>query len=114
MVIKRGEVWWVDLPPPGGSGPGFRRPAVVVSADPFNRSRLGTVIIVILTTNLSREDSPGNVRLSRRDSGLLRVSIANVTQLVTIDKRLMRERVKRLPRTTLAKIDDGLRLVFAL
>ncbi len=114
MVIGRGDVWWANLPPPSGSGPGFRRPAVVVSANSFNRSGIGTIILVILTTNMSRADAPGNVRLNRRDTGLTRNSVANVTQLVTLDKHRLIEKVKRLPHPTMAKLDSGLRQALSL
>jgi mRNA interferase MazF len=114
MVIRRGEVWWVNLPSPSGSGPGFLRPAVVVSADPYNSSRIGTVIVVVMTTNLSRADAPGNLRLSKRESGLKRVSVANVTQLATVDKRRLTEKVKRLPQSTMSRIDHGLRQALSL
>jgi len=114
MVIGRGEVWWVSLPPPNGSGPGFRRPAVVVSADAYNHSRIGTVTVVVLTTNLARADAPGNVRLSRRDCGLKRISVANVTQLATVDKNRLLDKVKRLPPAIMSRIDNGLRQALSL
>ncbi|MBC8424540.1 type II toxin-antitoxin system PemK/MazF family toxin [bacterium] len=112
--MKRGEIWWADLPTPSGSEPGFRRPAVVVSADAYNLSRLGTVVLVVLTTNLSRENAPGNIRINRRESGLPRPSVANVTQLMTVDKRRLTEKVKRLSSTTMSRIDQGLRQSLSL
>lgn len=114
MDVKRGEIWWIDLPGPAGSGPGYRRPGVVVSDDAFNRSRIGTVIVMTLTTNLALADAPGNARLNRRESGLPKPSVANASQLVTVDKRLLTERVKRLPDTVMTRIDDGLRKTLSL
>ena len=114
MVIKRGEIWWGHLPTPRGSEPGYRRPVVIISADAFNRSDIHTVLAVALTTNLGRADAPGNVRLNRRDSGLPHVSVANVSQLMTLDKRMLTEKVKPVPASVMKRLDDGLRLIFAL
>ncbi len=114
MDVSRGEIWWIDLPAPAGSGPGYRRPAVIVSADAYNRSRLGTVLAATLTTNLTLAEAPGNVRLNRRESGLPKPSVVNVTQLVPVDKRLLAERVKRLPQPVVDRIDAGLRKVLSL
>jgi len=106
MVISQGEIWWADLPLPEGSGPGFRRPVVVVQGDPFNRSSIATVVCVPLTSNLRWEGAPGNVALSARVTGLPKDSVANVSQIVTVDRNLVVERVGKLPQ---AKMD----LVFA-
>ena len=86
LVIERGEIWWAELPDPTGSEPGYRRPVVVVQADAFNRSRIGTVVVVAVTSNLDRAAAPGNVRLSRRDSRLPRESVANVSHVLTLDR----------------------------
>ena len=86
MVISQGEVWWADLGEPTGSEPGYRRPVLVVQGDPFNRSTIATVVSVALTSTLRWEEAPGNVRLSGRSTGLPRDSVANVSQLVTLDK----------------------------
>ena len=85
MVIARGEVWWADIPEPSGSGPGFRRPVVVVQGDAINRSRISTVVCVPLTTNLRWADAPGNVALSTRETRLPKDSVDNVSQIVTLD-----------------------------
>ena len=114
MDVSRGEIWWIELPDPAGSGPGYRRPAVIVSADAYNRSRIGTIVAATLTTNLALADAPGNVRLNRRESGLPKPSVVNVTQLVTVDRRLLAERVKRLPQPLVDRIDAGLRKVLLL
>lgn len=93
MVIAQGEVWWADLPDPAGSGPGLRRPVVVVQGEAFNRSRIATVVCVPLTSNLRVADAPGNVLLQARSTGLPRDSVANVSQVVAIDRALLSERV---------------------
>src|SRR6266487_1353530 len=98
MVISQGEVWWADLPTPTGSGPGFRRPIVVVQGDALNRSRIATVVCVPLTSNLRWAVAPGNVSLSGRLTGLPRDSVANVSQILTLDKDLLTEHVGKLPR----------------
>ena len=98
MVISQGEVWWADLGVPAGSEPGSRRPVVIVQGDAFNRSRIGTVVCVPLTSNLVWADAPGNVLLSSRTTGLPRDSVANVSQLITIDRAVLDEGVGKLPR----------------
>lgn len=112
--MKRGEVWWASLPEPVGSGPGMRRPVVVVQSNPFNDSRIATVVIVIITSNLNLADAPGNVRISKSESGLSKPSVVNVSQVLTVDRELLTQRVKRLPGQIVSRIDDGLRLVLAL
>ena len=114
MVVRRGEIWWATLPSPRGSEPGYRRPVVVVQADPFNRSRLQTVMAAVVTSNQRLADAPGNVRLTRRQSRLSKDSVINVSQLVTLDKSFLTLRVARLAPKDLAKLDTGLRLVLAL
>ena len=102
MVVSQGDVCWAELPPPTGSGPGFRRPVVVVQGDPLNRSRIATVICVPLTSNLLWADAPGNVLLRTRMTGLPKDSVANVSQVIALDRALLEERVGRISR---AKID---------
>ena len=87
--MQRGEVWWTSLPDPIGSAPGYRRPVLIVQADTFNRSRINTVIAVVLTSNLRLAVAPGNVRLSARDTALPKDSVANVSQVITVDKSLL-------------------------
>jgi mRNA interferase MazF len=114
MVMQRGEVWWTSLPDAIGSSPGYRRPVVIVQADSFNRSRINTVIAVALTSNLKLAAAPGNVRLSARSTGLPKDSVANISQVITLDKSLLTERVGQLPASKMRQIDEGLRLVLAL
>jgi mRNA interferase MazF len=101
MVIGQGEVWWADLPEPAGSEPGFRRPVLVVQSDDFNRSRIATVVCVALTSNLKWAVAPGNVLLATRATGLTRDSVANVSQIVTLDRSSLTERIGKLPKSIL-------------
>ncbi|MDH4063820.1 MAG: type II toxin-antitoxin system PemK/MazF family toxin [Acidobacteriota bacterium] len=111
MVISQGEVWWADVPSPIGSGPGFRRPVVVVQGDPLNRSRLATVVCVPLTSNLKWADAPGNALLGSRVTGLSKDSVANVSQIVTLDKSLLTERTGRLSAAKLDLVLAGIDVV---
>jgi mRNA interferase MazF len=112
--IRRGEVWWTDFGVPRGSEPGYRRPAVVVSSDRFNRSRLRTVLVAAITSNTALADMPGNVLLPVGGTGLDRPSVVNVTQLGTVDRELLDVRAGALSRDRLAALDAGLRLVLRL
>jgi mRNA interferase MazF len=112
--MKRGEIWWASLPPPTGSGPGYRRPVLVVQANSFNDSRIASVIVAIITTSLTIEGAPGNVRLGKTDSGLAKPSVVNVSQLFTIDRTLLTEKVRALPSQSMHQVEDGLRLVLSL
>lgn len=114
MVIERGTVWWADLSEPRGSEPGYRRPLVVVQADAFNRSRIRTVIGVILTSNLRLLDAPGNVLVPAGRSGLPKDSVANVSQVVTLDRAYLSEPAGKLDPKLLRQVDQGLRLVLDL
>ncbi len=111
MVVAQGQVCWADLPDPDGSGPGFRRPVVIVQGDAFNRSRIATVVCVPLTSNLRWADAPGNVLLHARTTGLPRDSVANVSQIVTIDRALLSEVVGQLPARQLQLILAGVDIV---
>lgn len=113
-MTERGEVRWAELSEPRGTEPGFRRPVVVMQSDAFNRSRIGTVIVVVLTSNLRLLDAPGNVLIPAKLAGLTRDSVANVSQVMTIDRRDLGEASGRLDAATLKRIDAGLRLVLAL
>jgi len=112
--MQRGEIWWADLPAPKGSGPGKRRPVLIVQSDAFNASRIRTVIAAVITSNLDLAAAPGNVLLRGRESNLARDSIVNVSQIVTLDKRQLGARVRALDHDTLAQIDAGIRLVLDL
>jgi len=112
--MRRGEVWWASLGDPSGSGPGYRRPVVIVQANAFNESAIRTVLCVAVTSNLRLGEAPGNVRLPRRASGLSKDSIANVSQVITTDKESLTQRAGRLTSAIVRDIDAGLRLVLAL
>lgn len=112
--MKRGEVWWASLPDPKGSGPGLRRPVLVIQSNPFNESLIATVIIAVVTSNLALSDAPGNVRLNKTESGLPKPSVVNVSQVLTIDRSLLKERVKALPSSVVQRINEGLRLVMGV
>lgn len=107
-MIGQGEVWWADLGEPAGSEPGFRRPVVVVQGDAFNKSRLSTVVCVALTSQVKWAEAPGNVLLTPRDTGLPKLSVANVSQLVTLDRALLKKRTGKLPRAKLALVLTGI------
>lgn len=114
MVVRRGELWWADLDEPSGSTPSYRRPVLVVQNDAFNVSRIRTVIVVVITSNLRLLDAPGNVLLPAHASGLPKDSVANVSQIITIDREMLSERVGSLDATTLVAIGRGMRLVLQL
>jgi len=107
VVISQGDVFWADLPPPIGSGPGYRRPVVIIQNDSFNRSLLRTVVCMVLTGNVGRVASPGNVLLPAASTGLPRDSVANVSQIVTFDKSLLDEHVGHLSDRYLELVLDG-------
>ena len=114
MVVYRGEIWWANLPEPIGSEPGYRRPVLIVQDDAFNRSQIQTTIAIVITSNLNLAQAPGNVLLPKKLTGLSRDSVANVSQLITIDKAFLTERVSALTIDLLEQVDDGLRLVLYL
>jgi mRNA interferase MazF len=108
VVISHGDVWWADLPAPAGSGPGFRRPVIVVQGDALNRSQLATVVCVPLTSNLKWALAPGNVQLSARLTGLPKDSVANVSQIVSVDKDFLTERTGKLSLSKLELVLSGI------
>ena len=114
MVVHRGEIWWTDFAEPRGSEPGYRHPLLILQADAFNRSRLRTVIGVIVSSNVGLLDAPGNVLLPAKSVGLPRDSVANVTQFVTVDRDYLEERAGKVPGKILTRIEAGLRLVLDL
>ena len=111
MVISQGHVYWADLPDPTGSGPGFRRPVVVVQGDTLNRSRIRSAVCVPLTSNLVWADAPGNVVLPAKTTGLPKDSVANTSQIVTLDRDLITEDVGKLAKRQLELILTGIDIV---
>lgn len=112
--MRRGEIWWASLPEPPGSGPGFRRPLLIISADSFNQSYINTVIAAVITSNPRLADAPGNVRVPVRGTGLERPSVVNVSQIITVDRSFLTERLGKLNAQLLAEVENGLRLVLSL
>lgn len=114
MVVRRGEIWWADLPEPVGSSPGYRRPVLVVQDDEFNQSLINTVIVAAITGNVRISKAKGNVLLTARQSRLPKDSVVNVSQLLTLDKSVLIELVSNLSEDKMRQIDEGLRLVLSL
>lgn len=112
--MKRGEIWWASLPEPTGSGPGLPRPVLVIQSNPFNESRIATVSVAVVTSHLALADAPGNVRLSKTESGLPKPSVVNVSQVLTVDRSILTKRVKALPDSVVQRINEGLRLVIGV
>lgn len=114
MDFRRGEIWWATLPPPKGSSPGFRRPVLVIQSNAFNASRIGTVIVAAITSNTELARAPGNVRMDTTQSRLPKDSVVNVSQLATLDRRILTERVTSLSEELMERVDAGLRLVLSV
>jgi len=112
--MQRGEIWWASLPAPRGSEPGYRRPVLVAQSDAFNQSAIRTVVVAAVTSNLALAAAPGNVQLTRRQSSLPRDSVVNVSQVLTLDRRHLAERVGAIPRAKLVEVEAGLALVLGM
>jgi mRNA interferase MazF len=112
--MKRGEIWWARLPAPFGAAPGYKRPILVIQANAFNISHIATVITATITSNLVLAEAPGNVFIDTTDSGLPQPSVINISQIITLDRRLLEQKVKTIPGILMDKVDAGLKLVLAL
>ncbi len=112
--MRRGEVWWASLAPPTGSGPGLRRPVLVIQSNRFNESRISTAVVAVITSNLNLAEAPGNVRINKGDSGLSKNSVVNVSQVITVDRSCLTQRVHALSAPIMSRVDAGLRLVLGL
>jgi mRNA interferase MazF len=112
--MERGEVWWAHLPDPVASEPGFNRPVLIIQSNPFNRSRIQTIIAVVLTSNLHLAEAPGNVLLPADETRLPKDSVANVSQVITIDRSFLAEKCCKLPPHLIRSVDEGLRLALSL
>jgi mRNA interferase MazF len=112
--VYRGEIWWANLPDPVGSEPGYRRPVLIVQDDAFTQSRIKTVVVVVITSNVQLAAAPGNVLLPRKGTGLSKDSVANVSQIFTVDKTFLVERMGMLPGHLQEEVDEGLRTVLYL
>jgi mRNA interferase MazF len=111
VVISQGETWWVDLSEPVGSEPGFRRPVLIIQRDALNQSRIATVICVPLTSNVKWAAAPGNVLLQAKATGLPKDSVANVSQIISVDRDMLTERAGKLRKQQLELVFAGLDLV---
>jgi len=114
VVVQRGDIWWADLPIPRRSEPGYRRPVLIVQASFLNESEINTVLVSVVTSNLRLSELPGNVLLTTRATGLETDSVANLTQLVTLDRSFLVEQVGHLEEREQKKVDAGLRLILEL
>lgn len=114
MVMRRGEIWWSSITTANESGPGHRRPVLVIQSDEFNRSQINTVIATVITFNPLLANAPGNVRISASISGLEKPSVVNVSQIITLDKSTLAKRVGTLNTSHLKEVEEGLRLVLGL
>ncbi len=112
--MRRREIWWASLRPPARSSPGYRRPVLVIQSDEFNESRIHTVVVAVITTNLRLAAAPGNVLCRKRQTGLPRDSVINISQILTIDKSFLTDRVRTLSPELFRQVEDGLRLVLTL
>jgi mRNA interferase MazF len=112
--MYRGEIWWANLPEPVGSEPEYNRPVLIIQDDTFTQSNINTVIVVMITSNLKLAAAPGNVLLPRAASGLPKDSVANVSQILTLDKKFLIERIGSLPDELQLEVDDGIRTILYL
>ncbi len=112
--MKRGEIWWSELPEPAGSGPGYKRPLLIIQSNDFNKSKINTVIAAVITSNLRLAGAPGNILLSPKRSRLPKESVINVSQIITVDKSFLTEKVHNLPNNIMNQVDEGLKLVLKL
>ncbi|MBI4179810.1 type II toxin-antitoxin system PemK/MazF family toxin [bacterium] len=112
--MNRGEIWWAGLPAPQGSEPGFRRPVVVLQSDDFNRSRIRTVIVLVITSNLDLKDAPGNVFLPASESGLPKDSVVNISQVLTLNKSRLTRRAGSVPSAVMRRVEAGVCMVLNL
>lgn len=112
--MNRGQIWWAELAEPVASEPGYKRPVIIVQANEFNKSRINTVVVIAITSNLRLADAPGNVRLSKTKTGLTKESVANVSQIITIDKQFLVEKIGELDNSTMQELSEGMTLVLGL
>jgi len=114
MGINRGEIWWASLPDPIGSTPGYKRPILIIQSNEFNKSKINTLIAVAITSNIRLAAAPGNILLPAKNSKLPKESVINVSQIITIDKSFLTEKVHALSSAIMGQVDEGLRLVLKL
>jgi mRNA interferase MazF len=112
--MQRSEIWWADLPTPVASEPGYRRPVLVIQSDDFNRSRIRTVIVAVMTSNLRLAEAPGNVLVRADETGLPQDSVVNVSQIITVDKSFLIEQVNQVSDHVMLLVEEGLRVVLGI
>ncbi len=112
--MKLGEIWWANLPNPYGSGPGYRRPVVIIQQNSFNESSINTIIVVVITSNLHLSKAPGNIRINKKQSLLDKDSVINISQVYTIDKTTLTEKVALLSSKTIKELKENLKMIFDL
>ena len=112
--MKRGDIWWAVLDEPMGSEPGYRRPVVIVSSNEFNQSKIRTVLVAIITSNLRLAEAPGNISISKKESGLSKESVVNVSQVLTLDKSFLSKKSGKLLSKKIMALNEGLRLVLSI
>jgi mRNA interferase MazF len=114
MVMTRGEIWWADMPAPAKSEPGYRRPVLIIQSDDFNQSKINTVICIVLTSNIRLAQAPGNILLQIKESNLLKNSVINVSQIITLDKSFLSECAGSVSEKTMTKVEMGIKLVLGI
>ncbi len=114
MVVKRGEVWWALTPEPGSDSPGIVRPVVILQTDPFNKSRIPSVIVAIISSDMRLAESPGNVKLSRQQSGLDREAVVDVARICSLQRGQLSEQIGTLSSVKQRQVEEGLRLILGL
>ena len=112
--MERGEIWWASMGEPAGSSLGYRRPVVIASTNDFNRSLIQTVVVVVVTSNIKLAEAPGNFKIVKSKSGLSRDSVVNISQIITLDKSFLTEKIGQLGNKQLNKLSEGLRLVLGV
>ena len=110
----RGDIWWAELPEPIASEPGFKRPVIILQTNEFNRSRIDTVVVVTITSNLKLAKAPGNILLPSAKTGLPKESVANVSQIITVDKQFLSEKIGQVDHLTMQQLNEGVELVLGL
>ncbi len=111
MVVNQGDIFWIELEIPSGSSPGYRHPCVVIQNNVFNRSKINTVAVCALTSNLKRAESPGNVLLSEDEANLKKKSVVNISQIITVDKSDLVEKIGTLSHNRINQILEGVKLL---
>lgn len=113
-MVNRGDIWWAELPEPIASEPGFKRPVIILQSNEFNRSRIDTVVVVTITSNLKLAKAPGNILLPSAKTGLPKESVANVSQIITVDKQFLSEKIGQVDHLTMQQLNEGVELVLGL